>query len=86
LRREDPSFVPPSSAHAKNLNEFNSKFMNGVSLSEKRLREDDGTDRRQSKREKLDEDEEEMEIEDDEDAKPPSKGKSHSFFLPSLLV
>ncbi|KAH9849966.1 RNA-binding domain-containing protein [Lenzites betulinus] len=73
LRREDPSFVPPTSIHLKNAP--NARALNG---SEKRQRDDRmDEDARESKREKTDnsdDDGEEMEIEDDDDvaAKQPA--------------
>jgi len=74
MRREDPNFVPPTSAHAKSLNEFNSKFANGVSINEKRPRDGDLVAGRESKRGKSDQndddDDDEMEIEEDDDAAP----------------
>jgi hypothetical protein len=71
LKREDPNFVPPKSAHAGALSEFNSKFASGVSLSEKRPRDDDGPAGREAKREKQQESDEEMELDDDDDDEPP---------------
>jgi len=76
LRREDPNFIAPTSAHANNLKEFNSKFANGVSISEKRPRDGDGLQGRDPKRGKSgqkdeeDDDDDEMEIEEDEEAAP----------------
>lgn len=76
MKREDPTFVPPSSAHAGALSEFNSKFASGVSLSEKRPRDDDGPAGREAKREKQQESDEEMELDDEDDeAKPAQKGE-----------
>jgi len=75
MKREDPSFVPPKTAHAGALSEFNSKFASGVSLSEKRPRDDDGPAGRDAKREKQQDSDEEMELEDDdEEPAPASKG------------
>jgi len=75
LKREDPTFVPPNSAHAGALSEFNSKFASGVSLSEKRPRDDDGPAGREAKREKQQDSDEEMELDDDDDEPAPaSKG------------
>jgi len=75
LKREDPNFVPPKTAHAGALSEFNSKFASGVTLSEKRPRDDDDPAGREAKREKQQESDEEMELEDDDDdAAPASKG------------
>ncbi|TEB30213.1 RNA-binding domain-containing protein [Coprinellus micaceus] len=64
LSREDPDFVPPNAANASSI------VQNG-----KRLREEDGVDGRQAKREKSSDDDsdEEMEIEDDEDDAPPKQ-------------
>lgn len=79
MKREDPSFIPPSSIHAK---ETISRLGN---LDAKRPR-DDRTDEveRDAKREKNDDDDgEEMEIEDDEDAGSKS---SASFPLQSHLI
>lgn len=84
MKREDPNFVPPKSAHAGALSEFNSKFASGVSLSEKRPRDDDGPAGREAKREKQQESDEEMELDDDDDEPPPSKGEF--LFLRSLSV
>jgi hypothetical protein len=86
LRREDPNFIPPTSAHAKNLNEFNSKFANGVSITEKRPRDGDAIAERESKRGKPDQnnddededDDDEMEIEEDEDVPLTSNVESTS--------
>ena len=76
MKREDPTFVPPNTAHAGALSEFNSKFASGVSLSEKRARDDDGPIGRDAKREKQQDSDEEMELEDDDDeAAPAPKGK-----------
>ena len=76
MKREDPNFVPPNTVHAGALSEFNSKFASGVSLSEKRPRDDDGPAGREAKREKQQESDEEMELEDDDDDAPPvSKGE-----------
>jgi len=71
-KREDPNFVPPNVAHAGPLSEFNSKFASGVSLSEKRPREDDGATGREAKREKQQDSDEEMELEDDDDETAPA--------------
>ncbi|KAF9782363.1 hypothetical protein BJ322DRAFT_216517 [Thelephora terrestris] len=76
LKREDPNFVPPKSAHAGALSEFNSKFASGVSLSEKRPRDDDGPAGRQAKREKQQESDEEMELDDDDDDEPAAPSKA----------
>ncbi|KII94815.1 hypothetical protein PLICRDRAFT_33632 [Plicaturopsis crispa FD-325 SS-3] len=68
-RREDPDFVPPNSANARQLP--NGKItISGTPASDKRPRDDDGAnDERQSKREKADDDDgEEMEIDDEEEA------------------
>jgi hypothetical protein len=76
LKREDPNFVPPKAAHAGALSEFNSKFASGVSLSEKRPRDDEGPAEREAKREKQQDSDEEMELEDDDDeTTPASKGE-----------
>jgi len=72
LRREDPNFVPPNTAHAGALSEFNSKFAKGVSLSEKRPRDDDGPAGREAKREKQQDSDEEMELEDEDDEPTPA--------------
>ena len=83
MKREDPTFVPPNAAQAGALSEFNSKFASGVSLSEKRPRDDDGPVGRDAKREKQQDSDEEMELEDDDDEPAPaSKGKlaRSSFF------
>ncbi|KAH9938320.1 RNA-binding domain-containing protein [Fomitopsis serialis] len=63
LQREDPTFIPPTSVHAKNVT--NGKQANG----EKRQREDRmDEDGPQAKRERNDdEDGEEMEIDDDDE-------------------
>lgn len=65
LRKDDPNFIEPNSVHAGSVNDLGSKFANGVTLSEKRPREDDTMAGRESKREKADESDEEMEIEED---------------------
>jgi hypothetical protein len=57
-KREDPNFVPPTSANA-------SAFING-----KRPREDDGGEP-QAKRDRADDSDEEMEIDDDEEEQGP---------------
>lgn len=76
MKKEDPNFVPPKTAHAGALSEFNSKFASGVTLSEKRPRDDDDPAGREAKREKQQESDEEMELEDDDDdAAPASKGE-----------
>jgi len=75
LKREDPSFVPPNFAQAGALSEFNSKFASGVSLSEKRPRDDDGPAGREAKREKQQDSDEEMELEDDDDEPAPASHK-----------
>ena len=87
MKREDPNFVPPNTVHAGALSEFNSKFASGVSLSEKRPRDDDGPAGREAKREKQQDSDEEMELEDDDDeAGPASKGGfACPFFLPPIL-
>ncbi|KAI0041567.1 RNA-binding domain-containing protein [Auriscalpium vulgare] len=95
LRREDPNFVPPTSAHGQSVS-------NAQQLStQKRLRDSDemDVDARSQKRERAAEDEEEeMEIDDEEDvgprlqcyvlsflraivAKPPSEGNPTSRLL-----
>jgi len=71
LKREDPNFVPPNITNAGPLSEFNSKFASGVSLSEKRPRDDDGPAGREAKREKQQDSDEEMELEDDDDETAP---------------
>lgn len=59
LRREDPSFVPPTSANA-------SKLVNG--RNEKRQRDEEMEDaERRTKKDKPEEDDDEMEIDDDEE-------------------
>ena len=59
LRREDPSFVPPTAANATSF----------VTQNSKRQRDDDAQNgERHAKREKAEEDEEEMEIDDEEEA------------------
>ena len=73
LKREDPNFVPPSIAQGGALSEFNSKFASGVSLSEKRPRDDDGSAGREAKREKQQDSDEEMELEDDDDEPAPAR-------------
>ena len=76
MKREDPKFVPPKTVHAGALSEFNSKFASGVTLSEKRPRDDDDPAGREAKREKQQESDEEMELEDDDDeTAPASKGE-----------
>ena len=88
MKREDPNFVPPKSAHAGALSEFNSKFASGVSLSEKRPREDDEPAGREAKREKQEEEEsdEEMELDDDDDEPAPaSKGELSRHRILSAL-
>jgi U2 small nuclear ribonucleoprotein B'' len=52
LRREDPNFVAPAALKAQGI--------------EKRPRDGDTTDGRQTKKERTDDDDEEMEIEDDD--------------------
>lgn len=68
-RREDPNFVPPSSAHARPEATQIGKVT--VSSADKRQRDDDTTDARpNAKREKSQgdgSDEEEMEIDEDEE-------------------
>jgi len=54
------------------LSEFNSKFASGVSLSEKRPRDDDGPAGPEAKREKQQDSDEEMELEDDDDETAPA--------------
>ncbi|KAF8897487.1 RNA-binding domain-containing protein [Infundibulicybe gibba] len=67
LRREDPTFVPPTSANANAQ-----ALQNG--RSEKRQRDQDAEAGRTAKREKPDDDDdEEMEIDDDDDAVQPEK-------------
>jgi hypothetical protein len=59
LRREDPSFVPPTAVNASSF----------VTQNAKRQRDDEATTgERHAKREKAEEDEEEMEIDDEEEA------------------
>jgi len=83
MKREDPNFVPPKTAHAGALSEFNSKFASGVSLSEKRPRDDDGPAGRDAKREKQQDSDEEMELEDDdEEPAPASKGEFPRLHFP----
>ncbi|KAL5507989.1 hypothetical protein ACEPAH_5607 [Sanghuangporus vaninii] len=70
-RREDPDFIPPNPVSAQ------SRLPNGTLTSnglEKRNREEDEEDYRQSKREKSsgDEDGEEMELEEDEETQQPA--------------
>lgn len=72
MKREDPNFVPPKTSHAGALSEFNSKFASGVTLSEKRPRDDDDPAGREAKREKQQESDEEMELEDDDDEAAPA--------------
>jgi len=71
LKREDPLFVPPNSAHAHSSATQNGRI---TISSDKRERDDDTEDdERQAKREKADEDdEEEMEIDEDEESVQPS--------------
>jgi hypothetical protein len=71
LKREDPLFVPPNSAHANSSAKPNGRI---TISSDKRQRDDDVEDgERQSKREKTEEDdEEEMEIDEDEESGQPS--------------
>jgi hypothetical protein len=85
LKREDPNFVPPSSAHAGALSEFNSKFATGVSLSEKRPRDDDGPAGREPKREKQQDSDEEMELDDDDDDDEPTPASKSEFLYPHIL-
>ena len=81
MRREDPTFVPPTSIHAKDTI---ARLGNGaLAGAEKRQRDDRmDEDEREPKREKTadedDDDGEEMEIEDDEDSggKQATKGKN----------
>lgn len=84
LRREDPSFVPPTSIHLKNAP--NARALNG---SEKRQRDDRmDEDARESKREKTDnsdDDGEEMEIEDDDDVAAKQPAPSNGMSLACLL-
>jgi len=80
LKREDPLFVPPNSAHA-----HSSATQNGrITISDKRERDDDTEDdERQAKREKADEDdEEEMEIDEDEESVQPSTSALTSDSVP----
>jgi U2 small nuclear ribonucleoprotein B'' len=72
LKREDPTFVPPNSSHAGPLSDLNSKFASGVSLSEKRPRDDEGPAGRAAKREKQEESDDEMELDDDDDENTPA--------------
>ncbi|KAJ6520944.1 hypothetical protein B0H19DRAFT_1215212 [Mycena capillaripes] len=61
-RKDDPSFVPPTSANASALLVQNSR------AEKKRQREEEAAEgERKAKRDKGDDDDEEMEIEDDED-------------------
>ncbi|KAJ7283705.1 hypothetical protein C8J57DRAFT_1710051 [Mycena rebaudengoi] len=61
-RKEDPSFVPPTSANASALIVQNGR------AEKKRQREEDAAEgERKAKRDKADEDDEEMEIDDEED-------------------
>lgn len=84
MKREDSNFVPPNITQAGALSEFNSKFASGVSLSEKRPRDDDGPAGREAKREKQQDSDEEMELEDDDDETAPAhKGE---FACPHLLT
>ncbi|KAJ6614297.1 hypothetical protein B0H10DRAFT_1880702 [Mycena sp. CBHHK59/15] len=64
-RKEDPSFVPPTSANASAL------IMQNGRAEKKRQREEEAAEgERKAKRDKVDDDDEEMEIEDDEDRPP----------------
>ncbi|KIM90726.1 hypothetical protein PILCRDRAFT_83912 [Piloderma croceum F 1598] len=81
LKREDPLFVPPNSAHANSSAKPNGRI---TISSDKRQRDDDVEDgERQSKREKTDEDdEEEMEIDEDEESGQPSTNSLTSASMP----
>ncbi|KAH9853579.1 hypothetical protein C2E23DRAFT_821924 [Lenzites betulinus] len=86
LRREDPSFVPPTSIHLKNAP--NARALNG---SEKRQQDDRmDEDARESKRQKTDnsdDDGEEMEIEDDDNVAAKQPAPSNGMFpLPSARL
>ncbi|KAF8195954.1 hypothetical protein K438DRAFT_1719342 [Mycena galopus ATCC 62051] len=68
-RKEDPSFVPPTSANASAL------IMQKGRADKKRQREEDAADgERKAKRDKGDDDDEEMEI-DDEEENPHAAGE-----------
>ncbi|KAJ7498976.1 hypothetical protein FB451DRAFT_1384727 [Mycena latifolia] len=61
-RKEDPSFVPPTSANASAL------IMQNGRAEKKRQREEEAAEgERKAKRDKADDDDEEMELEDEED-------------------
>lgn len=80
LRREDPSFVPPTSANASTL-----AAQNGKVTEKKRQRDEELADgERRAKREKPEEDEEEMEIDDEEEPAQPNGKYCTSSYL-SLL-
>ncbi|KAF9462592.1 hypothetical protein BDZ94DRAFT_1260780 [Collybia nuda] len=73
LRREDPSFVPPTAANASAI----------VAQNSKRRRDEEADDgERGSKREKSEEDEEEMEIDDEDDSVPQNKTNISASTLP----
>ncbi|TFK55481.1 RNA-binding domain-containing protein [Heliocybe sulcata] len=77
LRREDPSFVPPSAAVVHN-----------PGVAEKRARDEDmNLDERASKKEKADDDDgEEMEIDDDEEGAQSKQGVPPAASLPSARL
>ncbi len=79
MKREDPSFVPPTSIHAQDT------ISRLGALDAKRPRDDRTDDgEREAKREKNDDDDdEEMEIEDDDDSAPKP---STSTYLPCTSI
>lgn len=73
LRKEDPTFIPPTSANASQLATRN---------GEKRQRDEDMSDGEpQAKREKADDDEEEMEIDDEEEQASANSKPGLSYHL-----
>lgn len=78
MRRDDPSFVPPTAANASAL----------VTQNAKRQRDEETADgERESKREKSEEDEEEMEIDDEDDSTPQNNANAcTSRYLSSQFI
>jgi RNA recognition motif-containing protein len=83
LRKEDPSFVPPSSANASAI-----ATRNGKVATEKRRRDEDTPDGEpQLKRERGDDnDEEEMEIDEEEESAQLSAANNKPVALPQPLL
>ncbi|CAK5275672.1 unnamed protein product [Mycena citricolor] len=77
-RKEDPNFVPPTSANASALLLQNTR-------AEKRQREEDLESDRKTKRDKTDDDDEEMEIEDD-DEQPPADDSEAPVAYPTARL